>query len=113
MSQTSNGLVKGAYAYCSHSLLLAGDIAEVFRGKFVPKTKDDGAEASVLQKFPIDDDVEGSHLMCVLKLRRPISLDDYRSVHHQSIRPMVQQMSDDVQMLLLRAEMLCTIPDGM
>lgn len=113
MSQTHHGLVKGAYAYCSHSLLLTGDIVEVFMGRFSPVTDPNGDQSSILEKFSPDDEVENGHLMCVLKLRRPISLEDYRNVHHELIRPVVQNLSDDVQMILLPADMLCTIPDSM
>jgi len=107
MSQTRQRLTKGVYAYCSHSLLLTGEIFDVFVGKWL--TKDD---TRVLQKFP-PEDLENGELMCLLKLRRPISLKDYREVHHPSLRPMVQSQRTDVSMLLMPAAMACTIPDGM
>jgi hypothetical protein len=112
MSQTQQRLTKGTYAYCSHSLLLSGDVVEVFVGRWIVQATEDG-ETRVLQKFPPEAEIKDGFLLCVLKLRRPITLGDYREVHHPSLRPMVQSLEDDVQMVLVRAEMLCTIPDGM
>jgi hypothetical protein len=113
MSRTQQRLTKGAYAYCSHSLLLSGDIVDVFIGRWKIKDNEDGPPTRVLQKFPPDQEVERGTLMCFLKLRRPVSLSEYRDLHHSSIRPMVQSLEEDVTMLLLPADLLCTIPDGM
>ena len=109
MSQTQQRLTKGVYAYSSHSLLLAGDIVDVFIGRWF--TKDDSTR--ILQKFPPEHEVEHGKLMCVLKLRRPIPLAVYREVHHPELRPMIQSQNEDVRMVLLPADMVCTIPDGM
>lgn len=110
--QTQQGLTKGAYAYCSHSLFVSGDIMDVFVGRWLTK-EGPGGSARILQKFPPDEQVDGGSLLCVLKLRRPLSLPDYREVHHPELRPLVQNLDDDVKMVLVPADMLCTIPDGM
>lgn len=113
MSQTQQRLTKGAYAYCSHTLLLSGDIQDVFVGRWLETEDESGSTRRVLQKFPPEITVEKGELMCVLQLRRPLTLSDYKEIHHHSIRPMVQSLDDDVSMVLLPASMVCTIPDGM
>ena len=112
MDQTQQRLTKGTYAYCSHALILSGDVEDVFVGRWMARTFD-GGTTRVLQKFPPGEKIEHGQLLCVLRLRRPISLDEYREVHHPALRPMVQSVDDDVVMVLAPAEMLCTIPDGM
>ena len=110
MSQTKGQIAKGEYAYSSHSVFISGDIVDVFIGRWI--LKEDG-NTRILQKFPSDHEVDHGHLMCVLKLRSPIPIDEYREIHHPALRPMVQNLDDDVAMVLLPAEMACTIPDGM
>lgn len=114
MGQIQKGLSKGSYAYSSHSLLLAGDVVDVFIGKW--KTRDE-SEDRMLVKFPPHAEVEGGKLMCILKLRRPIPLDDYKPVHRRPMRPLLKRSDDgekrDVVMLLIPADMLCVIPDRM
>jgi len=114
VGQIQKGLSKGSYAYSIHSLLLAGDVVDMFIGKW--KNRDD-SNGRMLMKFPAHAEVEGGKLMCILKLRRPISLDDYKPVHHRSMRPLLKRSDEgekrDVVMLLIPADMLCVIPDRM
>jgi len=112
MSQTQQSLTKGTYAYCSHSLFISGDVVEIFVGKWLIKETASGS-TRILQKFPPEAEVDGGGLLCVLKLRRPITLADYRESHHPALRPMVRNLEEDVTMVLVPAELLCTIPDGM
>lgn len=109
MSQTQQSLKKGDYAYAAHSLLLSGDVIDVFVGRWI--TTDESTR--ILQKFPPEKKVDEGQLMCVLKLRRPITLNEYREVHHPAIRPLVKSVGEDVNMVLMAAEMACTFPDGL
>lgn len=106
MSQTHSRLEKGKYAYSSHSVMISGDIADVFTGiwKDVPSGR---------ALIKCEGDITDGELMCVIKLRRPLSLEDYRTEHHPAIRPLVRQPGNEVAAVLLPAGMVCTIPDYM
>lgn len=106
MNPTHNRLEKGKYAYSSHSLMISGDIIDVFTGVW----KDVPSGRALIK---CEGDIAGGELMCVIKLRRPLSLDEYREIHHQDIRPLVRHPDHDVAAALLPAGMVCTIPDYM
>ena len=59
------------------------------------------------------EEVEGGERMCVIKLRRPLSIEEYREAHHPDTRPLVKHMDAGVVGVLLPASMVCTIPDYM
>jgi hypothetical protein len=107
MSQTHSRLAKGKYAYSSHSLLISGDIIDVFTG--VWKATPTGARALI----KCEGDVPGGEPLCVIKLRNPLSIEEYREAHHPEIRPLVKNHESPVQAVLLPAAMVCTIPDYM
>lgn len=107
MSRTHSRLEKGKYAYSSHSLFIAGEIIDVFTGVWQQV-----GDSRALIKCE-DDKVEGGELMCVIKLRQPMSIPEYRESHHPNIRPLVKHLESHVIAVLLPAEMVCTIPDFM
>ncbi len=109
MGKIRSGLEAGRYAYSAHSLLLSGDIVEVFIGRWETTSE----TSRVLKKYPIEETVDEGEVLCTIKLRRPISLDEYREVHRPEIRPMVRSVGADVSMVMLPANMVCTIPDSM
>jgi len=106
MSKTHSRLEKGKYAYSSHSLFVSGDVIDVFTGMW----KETGQGRALIK---CDGDIVGGELMCVVKLRRPMSVQEYRDVHHPDIRPLIRDMDADVQAVLIPASMACTIPDYM
>ena len=109
MNKIRSGLENGKFAYSSHSLLLAGNIVDVFIGKWQTKTE----TSRVMVKFPPEQTVEGGEAMCVIKLRRPLPLDEYRTVHHPEVRPLLAKLGADVEMVMLPASMTSIFPDAM
>jgi hypothetical protein len=109
MGQTKQRLEQGDYAYSSHTVLVCGDIAAVFVGKW--ETQPNGSR--LLRKFSRNDEVEGGELLCMLRLRRPMSIKEYRESHHSAFRPVVRSPESEVELVLMPARMVCTIPDGM
>ena len=110
MSQTRQRLSRGDYVYSAHSLRLAGNVVDVFVGRW--EMSEDG-QPRKLFKYSADVEVEGGQLMCVLRLRDPISVEDYREVHHPDIRPITKSTSDDIKLILMTADIACTLPDSM
>ncbi|MGD9727496.1 MAG: hypothetical protein AB7L09_03125 [Nitrospira sp.] len=106
MSRTRNRLEKGKYAYSSHSLLISGDIVDVFTGVW----RDIDGKRALIR---CDGDIVGGEPMCVIKLRRPMTLAEYGQVHHPALRPMVKHADADISAVLMPAGMACTIPDYM
>lgn len=100
---------QGDYAYTSHSVMISGDIVEVFLGKWEDRDED----TRVLRKLPEDSEDPDGELMCVLRLRRPMTIEEYRETHHPRFRPMVRSLDSKVKLVLVPTEMTCTIPDGM
>jgi hypothetical protein len=112
MSQTHERLAKGRYAYSSHSLRIAGDIAEVFIAKW---ENHQGGER--LHKYPPHADIKGGALVCVLRLRKPIPMEEYKELHHPSMRPIVKRPELEIDELkvhavLMDSSMVCTFPDS-
>lgn len=108
MSRTDSRLEKGKYAYGSHSVFISGEIIDVFTGVWQQI-----GEGRALVKCEEGEEVEGGELMCVIKLRRPMTVDEYREAHHPQVRPLVKSLDSKVIAALLPAEMVCTIPDFM
>jgi len=110
MGQTQQRLKRGRYAYSSHSLQLAGDIEDVFIGLWETP---EGLPGRKLKRFDVDADVPDGQLMCVLKLRSPLTVEDYKPVRHPSIRPITKTAaSSAIEYLLMDADVVCTFPDG-
>jgi len=109
VGQIKQKLEKGDYAYSSHTVLVCGDIAAVFVGKWEIQPD----ESRLLRRFSTNDEVEGGELMCMLRLRRPMSIKEYRESHHPKFRPIVRNSGSKVELVLMPAKMVCTIPDGM
>lgn len=111
MGHTSQSISKGDYAYSSHSVLVSGDIVDVFVGRWEWQNDD----TRVLRKYPIEEEgnVVGGEMMCVLKLRRPMTMAEYRESHHPDFRPMAKPTATEVELVLLPTSMACTIPDAM
>lgn len=114
MGQTQQRLERGQYAYSAHSLQLAGDIQDVFIGQWATP---EGVPGRKLTRFDVDEDVPNGQLMCVLRLRRPLSIKDYRALRHPSIRPIAKtvnsSINSSIEYLLMDADVVCTFPDGM
>jgi len=110
MSQTKQKLERGQYAYSSHSLRLAGHIVDTFVGKWEQYRAGLGRR---LLKFPPNTEVTDGQLMCLLKLRNPIHIKEYRDISHPSIRPVTENINLPIKVLLMYADVVCTIPDGM
>ena len=106
MSQLRHGLEKGKYAYSKHSLFISGDIVELFTGMW--KDVEDG---KLLVKCPDGVDLVGGIPMCAIKLRRPLTLDEYRENHHPDVRPLIKSPDPIVLAVILPTAMVCTIPD--
>lgn len=111
MSHTDSRLEKGKYAISSHALCISGDIADVFTGIW----KETGQGRALIK---CDGDIVGGELMCVIKLRRPMTIPEYREYHHPNIRPLVKSPETDndeaaIVAVLLPSTMVCTIPDFM
>lgn len=107
MSNTTD-LHKGDFAMAAHSVFISGDVMAVFQGKWM-----DRDEGRALVKLPDDVDVEGAESMCVIKLRRPMSIEEYREAHHPEVRPLIKEMGADIQAVLIPTELVLTIPDGL
>jgi hypothetical protein len=110
MSQTQPILERGRYAYSSHSLQLAGNIEDVFIGQW---ESPEGLAGRKLKRFDVSADVPNGQLMCVLKLRSPISIEDYKPVMHPAVRPVAKTVGAPIEYLLMDADVVCTFPDGM
>jgi len=110
MSQAQHKLERGQYAYSSNSLLLAGDIHDVFVGRW---ENPEGCEGRKLRRWPADETVPGGQLMCVLHLRRPLTIEDFKPIRHPSIRPIAKSVDSSIEYLLMDADIVCTFPDGM
>lgn len=109
MSKTNKSINKGDYAYSSHTVLVSGDIVDVFVGRWEWQDED----TRILRKYPRETELVGGETMCVMKLRRPMTMDEYREAHHPDFRPMVKTPDSEVELVLMPTGMACTIPDGM
>ena len=105
MSQTSPSIEKGD----SHSVLVSGDIVDVFVARW-----EDHPIGRALIRYDVDNSPPDGELMCVIRLRHPMSIEEYReSSHHPQTRPLMKSPQDKVEAVLLPASMACTIPDFM
>jgi len=108
MSHTSPGLEKGVYAYSAHSTFVSGDVMDVFVARW-----EDHPSGRALVKCQ-SDNLAAGELMCVIRLRRPMTLVEYGEAHHPDTRPLVLKGgTPQVEAVLLPASMACTIPDSM
>jgi len=107
MSRTST-LHKGDFAISAHSVFISGNVIDVFKGKWTAH-----ANGRALIKCPEGSDVDGSQMMCVIKLRRPMTLEEYREAHHPDIRPLIKSHDANIEAVLMPVEMAQTIPWGM
>lgn len=100
---------EGDYAISSHSVLISGDVIDVFLGRW--EWQDD--DRRILRKYEPEAHVVGGEMMCVLKLRRPMTMSEYKESHHPEFRPMIKSLESDVELVLMPTGMALTIPDGM
>lgn len=108
MQQPFDRLIKGKYAYSSHSLMISGEIIDVFTGLW----KTDG-EHQTLVKCTDSAKVEGGEVMCIVKLNRPMTVFEYKDSYHPEVRPLVKSIDAYVEAVLIPGSMVCTIPDFM
>ena len=107
----SDILEPGHYAYCSHTLLLDGNIVECFVGRWEQPEEEENSRR--LHKYPPGSEVDGGMLMYVLRLKKPITVEAYREIHHPSIRPLVPNPEEDIKLLLMTSDVVCTLPNAM
>lgn len=109
--ETCEPLVPGAYAFCDHTLLLDGTVREVFVGKWIV---DPAHEGRHLYKFPPGTSVPGGNTMCIVNLKKPISIDQFRTVKRDGIHPVVSvDGATSIAAILLTADLASTLPNGM
>jgi len=106
MSVTGPGLEKGVYAFSSHCPFVSGDVIDVFVGRW-----EEHSRGRVLIKCQTKEESIGGDEMCVIQLRRPLTLDEYRESHHPLIRPLIHNRDEGVSAVLIPCEMVRTIPD--
>jgi hypothetical protein len=92
--------------------VLSGIIIESFIGKW---TTDDRDDLPVLLRSPPELELDDGELMCIVKLRIPVSLFKYVTVHKKQIRPLIKSSDEtrSVVMVIIPFHMLCTLPNGM
>lgn len=110
--ETCERLAPGTYTYCKHTLLLDGIVREVFVGKWV---QDPDHEGRHLYKFPTGVSVPGGTTMCIVNLKRPVTIDEFRSIRREGIHPVVSSTDDNttVSAILVTASLAETLPNGM
>ena len=106
MGQTEPGLAKGEYACSEHSLLISGDVIDIFVGRW-----EDRPKGRVLVKCGEDGVLSGGQPMCILRLRRPITIAEYRKLHHPMIRPLIKSPENKIEGVIMPTSMACTIPN--
>ena len=102
-------LKRGHYAFCAHTLLLDGNIEESFMGLWQPAEECPGRK---LIKYPVHTVVAGGKLMYLLRLKRPITVEQYKEVHHPDIRPLVSNIDSAIHLLLMTDDVVQTLPDS-
>lgn len=103
---------KGDYCCSSHSAVIAGDIEDVFYGKWT--TTQDQAKRRALLRFIGDEHPDDAELLCIVKLRYPLTRAEYQPVHHTKIRPLLRKVGGDkIEVVIVPAAMVRTIPASM
>lgn len=110
--ETCEPLTPGTYAFCEHTLLLDGVVREVFIGKWL---EDPEHNARHLHKFPNGTEVDGGIPMCIVTLKRPISIAEFKAVHRAGIHPVVSSPGQHsvIHTVLLTNNLAATLPNSM
>jgi hypothetical protein len=92
--------------------LLDGVIREVFVGKWVT---DPILPERHLYKFPRGTSVTDGATMCIVNLKRSLTIDEFRSVRREGIHPVISSDGEVVSIstILLTANLTATLPNGM
>lgn len=105
-------LTPGTYAFCEHTLLLDGVIREVFVGRWI---SDPNRGERHLYKFPRGTSVPDGATMCIVNLKRSLTIDEFRSVRREGIHPVISSDGEVtvISSILLTADLAATLPNGM
>lgn len=110
--ETCEPLTPGTYTFCDHTLLLDGVVREVFVGKW---TADPECEGRHLYKFPTGTSVPGGVTMCIVNLKRPVTIEQFRTVRREGIHPVISAAgpNETIAAILITADLAATLPNGL